>query len=93
MAKDKKNEESVKNKSNPFETEPVNSDSKKEKLYFLINRSNRTHECYVNRQLLRWGPNAHVPDQYPDGVPEDIINHKDFKTQSKYFTVTEIQGK
>jgi hypothetical protein len=68
------------------------SDPKK-KLFRVVFKQNRTKEVKVGREFLVWIPNGVnpvYPEIYKDGIPEEIINHKDFQTQKKYFNITEV---
>ena len=67
---------------------------KKEKLFKVIFRENRTHELFVAGEKLIWGPNSVnpiFPEKYNKGLPERLINDRDFKSQESYFTIVEVK--
>ena len=64
-------------------------------MYDITYRLNGSMEIYVAGQLLKF--EAHVrnpvfPEQYQKGVPGAIVNHPDFQSVKKYFTVSENPG-
>ena len=74
------------------ETVGVPAKDSKKKLYRVVFRENRTHECRVGLETIIWSPrgkNPIFPLKYKDGLPEEIINHHDFEPQKKYFVITE----
>ena len=64
---------------------------KAERLYQVRNRRNQSVELPVGRELLRFRAgevNPWHPSEYKKGVPKRIVEHGDFRTSAKYFTVT-----
>jgi hypothetical protein len=56
----------------------------------VIHRENCSLEITVGRELLRFeahGINPVWPEKYKKGLPKEIIEHPDFQTAKKYFTV------
>ena len=63
----------------------------KKKLYQVRNLANRPHEIIIKQKTIRWdarGINPMFPEEYKNGLPEEIINHKNFALQKKYFHIT-----
>ena len=95
-----------KEKEKKFPAEDQNTDKKvgkneekfkqsepKEKLYKIIWTQNRSRELRIGRENLMFTPygiNPYFPEKYRDGVSEKLINHPDFETQKKYFTIKEV---
>lgn len=79
-----------KDKIDQEEKEPV----EKTKCFNVLNRQNAPQEIFINKELIRFdahGKNPVYPKRYADGVPTDVVEHKDFQSVSKYFVITEIQ--
>ena len=69
------------------------SEIKTEDLYRVVFKQNRSFELFVNNEKLIWnshGINPIYPEKYINGLPESIINDKDFKVAQKYFSVSKI---
>jgi hypothetical protein len=72
------------------------SPEKKEPMYNVRNLSNRPHEVFIKQKTIRWdanGRNPMHPAEYVNGLPESIVNHKNFATQKKYFQIVKIVKK
>lgn len=60
--------------------------------YNVINRENSVMEVTVGRELLRFeahGINPVSPEEYKDGLPRELVEHPDFQSAKKYFTIVE----
>jgi len=69
-------------------------DSKKKttKRYNALNKQNAPIEIFINREMIKFdahGLNPVYPKRYSAGIPAETIEHPDFKSVSKYFSVTE----
>lgn len=67
-------------------TEPVKSTSQKKtkaKRYSVRFKGNRKYELYVGRKVWVFGPHE------TKELPEDVVNHEDFKQVAYLFTVRE----
>jgi hypothetical protein len=64
-----------------------------EKKYSVTYKLNSSTEIIVGGVLLKFVAhkrNPVYPENFSNGVPESIVNHKDFLPSKKYFVVTEI---
>lgn len=85
---------SRKNKKIDGEEHEEKEPTEKSKYFNVLNRQNAPQEIFINKELIRFdahGKNPVYPKRYADGVPADVVEHKDFQSVSKYFVVTEIK--
>lgn len=69
----------LENSSNTFE-----ATMDKGKQYRVTFRQNRSFELHIRKTIYRFEPNGSLM------LDESVINHPDFKQQSKYFIVNEV---
>jgi len=58
-------------------------------------RHNRSFELRAFNETIRWEPrgrNPVSPDRFKDGLPQELIESKYFKSHSEYFTVRTKKG-
>jgi hypothetical protein len=76
------------------ETEVKDTVAKSGKLYDLSNNKNRTITIKVGQEYLIFLPCSVNPEgKYKKGVPESIINHKDFESKKSLFAINKKGGK
>ena len=71
------------------------SETPEEQLYTVIYKGNRSREITVNgeRLLFRGGSiNPVHPEKYRSGVPGNIVENPEFKSQAKDFSIKKQGG-
>ncbi len=65
----------------------------REKKYRVVFKHNRSFDLRVNQETIKFSPhgiNPEFPEKYKNGIPEKIVNSKDFQSHKNYFVVTEV---
>ncbi len=58
----------------------------------VVFKHNRSFDLRIGQEVIRFAPhgvNPEYPEKYKDGLPDDIINHRDFESHRNYFVITE----
>lgn len=85
----------AKKEPSTFENSSPSNYQQSEKKYSVRYRFNGSMEIYVGTNRIKFEAhktNPVFPSEYSDGIPESIVNHPDFQSQKKYFSVTQNQG-
>lgn len=92
MAKKSETKYPIESKEVYENTKPEVFKATREKKYRLVFKHNRSFDLRIAQETIRFAPhgvNPEFPEKYKNGIPEKIVNSKDFQSHKNYFVVTE----